>query len=876
MAQQAAMRAAAAIADIAERILGKPNAKLSSRDELRFGSNGSVAVQIAGEQRGSWYDHENQVGGGPRELLTLKGGVPLEETDEWFRNNLGIVTDAPAIKRRQVATFDYCDEAGALIFQVVRLEPKNFRQRQPDGTGGWKWKVKGVRQVPYRLPQLLAASPEQIVFIPEGEMKVERLEGLGQLATCNAGGAGKWKAGFAQYFAGKRVVILPDNDRAGRDHAAMVAANLVPTAASVKMLVLPGLAEKGDIINWLDQGSTIAELYRLADVAPLFQPKSDSEAASPKGLETSAPFDGKGPSQRDKLVSVSDGTELWRCPDGIAYATVPVNGHREHYRVRSREFRDWLLVEAGRAFPMQIAGRLRPSTFGKNAIEDALSACEATAAANGNVFPAPLRVAEHNDAFYLDLGRPNWEVVEITANGWRIIPNSPVPILRTRRMHSLPIPERGGSLEQLRGLLPRVSDDEWRLMVLWLLAALRPKGPYPINALSGEQGTGKSVVARMLRRLVDPCGDNIMQPPRDDRDLIAAAKGNHVLAFDNLSTMPRELADSLCRLATGGDIGGRLLYTNDETAAFAAQRPIIINGIPDLVSRGDLSSRAIFIRLMPMHIRRTEAELWQAFDAAVPAILGSLLDALSGVLRELPNTRLPEDSAVFRLADFALMAAAAERGLGWPKGSALDALRRNMRGASAMMADLDPVALEIRGIIERQGNFDGLVSALYARLNEAAGPDTRRAPGWPKHAARLGEHLRRIAPALRAIGLAIEERRTTAGMTVRITTDVGGLNSLSLLYEEELDSRPDDEGGRRVNTGSPALTSPTSSLENEGSPSFLRARANVGDVRDAGATYIRKSLESSAHPTADVGDVGETVAESSDGAGILPGARVVI
>src|SRR5580704_6254415 len=114
MAQQAAMRAAAAIADIAERILGKPNAKLSSRDELRFGSNGSVAVQIAGEQRGSWYDHENQVGGGPRELLTLKGGVPLEETDEWFRNNLGIVTDAPAIKRRQVATFDYCDEAGAL------------------------------------------------------------------------------------------------------------------------------------------------------------------------------------------------------------------------------------------------------------------------------------------------------------------------------------------------------------------------------------------------------------------------------------------------------------------------------------------------------------------------------------------------------------------------------------------------------------------------------------------------------------------------------------------------------------------------------------------------------------------------------------------
>ena len=125
----------------------------------------------------------------------------------------------------------------------------------------------------------------------------------------------------------------------------------------------------------------------------------------------------------------------------------------------------------------------------------------------------------------------------------------------------------------LRELLPLDSDDEWRIVILWALAAMRSAGPYPILAWSGEQGTGKSFASRFMRRLIDPCGDDLMQPPREDRDLIAAARNNHVLAFDNLSSLSGELADSLCRLATGGDIGGRSLYTNDDSAAFAAQRP---------------------------------------------------------------------------------------------------------------------------------------------------------------------------------------------------------------------------------------------------------------------------------------------------------------
>ena len=200
-----------------------------------------------------------------------------------------------------------------------------------------------------------------------------------------------------------------------------------------------------------------------------------------------------------------------------------------------------------------------------------------------------------------------------------------------------------------------------------------------------------------------------MQPPRQDGDLISAARNNHVLAFDNLSSVSGELADSLCRLATGGDIGGRSLYTNDNSAAFAAQRPVLLNGIPDLVSRGDLASRTLFVRLSPMRQRRPEAELWNIFNAAAPGILGALLDVLSVALANLPAARLPEDSATFRMADFALLAIAAEPALGWPSGAALAALRQNSRGAASALADLDPVALAIRELV-RPGPYTGLIS----------------------------------------------------------------------------------------------------------------------------------------------------------------------
>jgi hypothetical protein len=177
------------------------------------------------------------------------------------------------------ATYDYRDEDGKLLFQVVRFEPKDFRQRRPKPEGGWDWAVKGVRVVPYRLPEL-EAKPEAPVVVVEGEKDVDNLARFGVLATCNAGGAGKWTHEHAKFLAQRRVIIMPDNDEPGQNHAQKVAATLQSIAMSVRVCELPGLPPKGDVSDWIAQHGDAAEpvtigkeLLRLLRAAPIWSSK---------------------------------------------------------------------------------------------------------------------------------------------------------------------------------------------------------------------------------------------------------------------------------------------------------------------------------------------------------------------------------------------------------------------------------------------------------------------------------------------------------------------------------------------------------------------------------------------------------------------------
>lgn len=180
-------------------------------------------------------------------------------------------TAAPATGRREIATYDYSDERGELLFQTVRYEPKDFRQRHPDGKGGWVWNLQGVRRVLYRLPDVIAAAPDVPIYLVEGEKDADELARLGFVATTSAMGAkAPWKPeyGYAESLAGRDVVIVPDNDDVGRGHANKVAAALGPVARSVKVIGLPGTEEKGDVSDWLATGGSADRLRTLTRGAP--------------------------------------------------------------------------------------------------------------------------------------------------------------------------------------------------------------------------------------------------------------------------------------------------------------------------------------------------------------------------------------------------------------------------------------------------------------------------------------------------------------------------------------------------------------------------------------------------------------------------------
>lgn len=176
---------------------------------------------------------------------------------------------------RIVASYDYVDEAGKLLFQVCRFDPKNFRQRKPDGKGGWVWNTKGVRRVPFRLPQVLAAANEgRPVYICEGEKDCLAMSGAGFTATCNPGGAGKWQDSYSAPLRGAIVVIIADKDEPGRKHAQDVARHLHGVAASVKVIEVPEVdgRPRKDAADYFSSGGQASQLDELAQAAPELVP----------------------------------------------------------------------------------------------------------------------------------------------------------------------------------------------------------------------------------------------------------------------------------------------------------------------------------------------------------------------------------------------------------------------------------------------------------------------------------------------------------------------------------------------------------------------------------------------------------------------------
>ena len=502
-------------------------------------------------------------------------------------------------------------------------------------------------------------------------------------------------------------------------------------------------------------------------------------ASSGKAEYSDDAASGRRKSQATDLVELASDVDLWHTPDMESFATVSMGMHKENLALNSKALKRWLsrqyFLNQGKA-------------PGAQPLQDALSVLGGQALFEGREHQVYTRLADDEGKIYLDLADKEWQAVEIGPDGWRVISDPPVKFRRPNGMLPTPSPVRDGDIESLRRFV-NVCDGDWPLVLAWLVAALRNVGPYPVMALSGEHGSAKSTTERVLRRLVDPNKSELRSEPKEPRDLLIAATNGLVVAFDNLSHLSPWLSDALCRLATGGGFSTRVLYENDEEMIFEAQRPVILNGINEVVTMPDLLARALTIScpVISDDDRRTEVQFWQEFEKARPAILGALLSATSHALAHVDGVTL---NRLPRMADFAVWSVAAEPALALSPGTFMSAYTGNREMANELVLEASPVVIPLMKILDSE-SWEGPAGELLIALGSQIEDKAKELKSWPKNGRSLSSALRRLAPNLRAVGIEIDFIQSPGSRSKRIVqirkgpeycdardaTDAMGMNS---------------------------------------------------------------------------------------------------
>jgi hypothetical protein len=501
------------------------------------------------------------------------------------------------------------------------------------------------------------------------------------------------------------------------------------------------------------------------------------------------------------LLQIASAAVLFHTPEGRAYASVLVGNHVENHEVRASGFRLWLKRE------FYNVSNKAPSS---EAMNDALGVIEAKALFDGPAHEVCVRVAPADDSVILDLGDSSWRVVEIRPGGWNILNDSPRHFRRPAGLRELPQPRGGASADSLKPFV-NLSDDELMLLWVWLTAALRPVGPYPILALTGEQGSAKSTLARVARRLIDPHVSLLRGEPKEPPDLMIAACNAWAVTIDNVSSLRPWLSDALCRLSTGGGFATRTLYSNDEETFLDAKRPIILNGIEDFVTRGDLIDRCLFLHLPAIaeEERRIEADFWRDFEAKFPAILGALLDAVAEGLKRLPAVR---PGKLPRMADFALWGEAVGLAMGWESNRFLSAYAENRKSANEAVLEDSPVGGAIRKLVSG-ATWTGTTTELKDALEGIVEKKVVESRRWPKSPRGLSGVLRRLAPTLRMVGVCVDfpDRQKARRLITLSLLESGGIQPSPPSPPSPPCDLPAQPGDGRAGRPSPTVTQPSPS-----------------------------------------------------------------
>lgn len=676
-----------------------------------------------------------------------------------------------------VAHYDYQDERGVVLYQTVRYDPKDFRQRRPDGNGGWVWNLVGVQRVLYRLADVIAADRADWVFVCEGEKDADRICNEGGTATTNPLGAGKWRDEYSAYLADRTVAIVADNDCPGRDHAQVVAASLLPGAAVVKIVDIPVMEKGADVSDFLDGDGSLSELLELAETTAPWQPEdSDDLPEHAKSLEPDEQSDAQ--SQRNRLLAIATECELFHDEFDQAHAAIEIDGHREIWGVDSRIFKSWL----SREFYLKYGGVASGTT-----IADVLEVVKGEGRFGGPQRELHNRVARYDDAIYYDLTNDGWQAVRITPEAWQIVDRPPIIFRRYQHQREQLRPERGGDVRLLLKHL-HVKGQDGLLVIVEMIAAFVPDIPHPIVNPHGQPGAAKTSLCKIRRRIIDPSELEVASFPRGRNDLVQFLAHSYAPTFDNVENLSREVSDVLCRAVTGEGYAKRALYTNDDDVIYTYQRCVALNGINVAAQRPDLLDRSILIELQPIQKsnRRLESELFAAFEADRPLILGAVFDVLSNAMSLLPQVELSSHS---RMADFERWGVAISMAMGLEPEEFLAAYSANRSRQTREAIDGDPVAQAVQMMMGIEREWEGTGTQLSRTLEGVTGDlglDTA-AKYWPKSPSALSKRLKLVAGNLRDLGIDIEWSHS-GERTIRIVSTaenaVQGVHRVQSRYGE--------------------------------------------------------------------------------------------
>jgi hypothetical protein len=462
------------------------------------------------------------------------------------------------------------------------------------------------------------------------------------------------------------------------------------------------------------------------------------------------------------------GVELWRAAEsGEKCITLPrTAGGLRHFSLSSQGCRE-AVFGLLRGLPDEQA------QVPLKAVED-LTRELAALASDTPEHPCGLRSASYAGAIYINMGDDLGRVIEVDANGWRLIQaeKSPVRFLRSGTL--LPLPEPISSVDGLMQLLrahislptrstgdkddPAVRGEA--ALLTYLSAAVRREGALPHLALSGPAGAGKTTTARRLKGLFDPDATMETGAPRDVASLVAVARAQSIPVLDNLSRIGPDLSDALCGLATGTALASRKLYTDgDLFAARVRSGAIITSVVPGLADRSDLLSRILRLTLERRRIHTPETALNTAWVTAHPAMLAGFLDALSAGLRNLPHVQADlAGKDLPRLSDAAIFAESVARGLGWTNNLLIDTLRASEADAQTDAAVDDPLVGSMIAVAQAaggswQGRMANLLEACKLKNGRFGGIDKMSARGLSAAISRLDRD------ALTRLGLRISSPR---------------------------------------------------------------------------------------------------------------------